>query len=352
MEHKYWHNMVRFAAIVALFGITSSVVQADSGPNHRVRLSRPIALGASGGNINDSTKAFCYGGTLGALVQDGGGAQYILSNNHVLAKTNSAAIGDDIIQPGLIDAGCKKITTDAVADLSAFVPIQFSSKKSVPSNAADAAVAKVRPGAVIPDGFILDIGTLSGLTAQDTVGCPVQKSGRTTGLTQGSISAVDATVNVNYGQGKTARFTNQFLVTPGSFSDAGNSGSLIVRDGSTPRAVGLLFAGSSSYTIGSPIDSVLNAFGIGGLSMVGSGDGTGDCPNAVPSGATAGAKAAKGRNEEALLNIPDVVGVGVGHAGTIEVYSARDNASSRAQIPPVLEGVPVRVTVTGEFTAR
>src|SRR5438876_6969141 len=34
------------------------------------------------------------------------GAFYILSNNHVLARSDSAAIGDDIIQPGLPDSNC------------------------------------------------------------------------------------------------------------------------------------------------------------------------------------------------------------------------------------------------------
>ena len=83
--------------------------------------------------------------------------------------------------------------------------------------------------------------------------------------------------------------------------------------------------------------------------MVGSGTGT-DCP--APSPALAAATAAKGRNEQALLRLPDVVGVGVGRGGAIEVYLARDNAQSRAQIPAQLDGVPVRVVVTGEFQAR
>ena len=65
--------------------------------------SRPIPLGTSGGSIRDSSWSFCCGGTLGALVQDSQGVQYILSNNHVLARSNRGLIREAIIQPGLID---------------------------------------------------------------------------------------------------------------------------------------------------------------------------------------------------------------------------------------------------------
>ncbi len=64
---------------------------------------RPIPLGTSGGNIKDSTRLFCCSGTLGSLVQDGNAVLYVLSNNHVLARSNSGRAGDAIIQPGLID---------------------------------------------------------------------------------------------------------------------------------------------------------------------------------------------------------------------------------------------------------
>ncbi len=51
-------------------------------------------------------------------------------------------------------------------------------------------------------------------------------------------------------------------MTPGSFSAGGDSGAQIVEDvTSNPRSVGLLFAGSAAYTIGTPIDTVLTALG-------------------------------------------------------------------------------------------
>ena len=48
---------------------------------------------------------------------------YILSNNHVLANSNDANIGDLILQPGPFDGGTDP--EDAIARLRAFVPITF-----------------------------------------------------------------------------------------------------------------------------------------------------------------------------------------------------------------------------------
>jgi len=151
-----------------------------------------------------------------------------------------------------------------VADLSDFVPISFSEP-----NLVDAAIAQVRSGAVQTDGSILDIGPLSVNWMDPSVGQNVKKSGRTTGLTVGQVSAIDVTVNVSYstkcgrGGGDTATFVDQFRITPGEFSAGGDSGSVIVEDfASTPGAVGLLFAGSSSSTIANRIENVLSAFGV------------------------------------------------------------------------------------------
>ena len=87
----------------------------------------------------------------------------------------------------------------------------------------------------------------------------VQKYGRTTGFTQGEVYLIDATVIVRYDSGF-ARFVDQIIITPGNFSSGGDSGSLIVDLNNRP--VGLLFAGSSSYTIANHIDNVLSSFNV------------------------------------------------------------------------------------------
>jgi hypothetical protein len=82
--------------------------------------TRNMNYGVSGGNINDISRAFCCSGTLGSLVT-AGTTQYILSNNHVLARQDQAAAGEDISQPGLIDSNCQPATI--VADFTRAVPL-------------------------------------------------------------------------------------------------------------------------------------------------------------------------------------------------------------------------------------
>jgi len=373
-----WKPLI-IVAVIAL-AATAHPTLADDGPAHRIDQVFPVKLGTSGGNIKDSTKAFCYGGTLGALVQRADRTQYILSNNHVLARTNLAAIGEDIIQPGLIDQNpvCNKDSNDAVANLSDFIPIYFKAKRATPTNDVDAAIAEVRPGAVISTGEILDIGTISNTTLDPAIGLAVKKSGRTTGLTVGTISAVNVIVDISYGSGKTARFTNQILITPGSFLAGGDSGSLMVEDVDTaPQAVGLLFAGSSSVAIANPIGAVLDAFGV---TMVGPIPQTGlvdkirtwarnlfqiseshaasaQLPTQVNPAAVDAVRRVKERHEARLLAIPGVVGLGVGRServigqAAVEIYVKQATGSLRQAIPDSLEGVEVKIVETGEIQA-
>src|SRR5215213_10363535 len=132
-------------ALVATLLLFSSLLPsglADGGANHR---TRNLHLGVSGGNINDASRSFCCSGTLGALITDGIN-QYILSNNHVLARGDQAVVGDDISQPGLIDNGCRIATV--VGD--------FLVAPALGSN-VDAAIAQLRPGTMDSSGFIEDI---------------------------------------------------------------------------------------------------------------------------------------------------------------------------------------------------
>lgn len=143
--------------------LSAGLLSADTGANHQASQLRPIQLGSSGGNINDRSKAWCCSGTLGALVTKDG-IQYVLSNNHVLARTNEGAVGDAIVQPGLIDEAptCAQDTGDAVAHLSEWVPMSF---RKGTSNTIDAAIAEVQAGQVAGDGAILDVGVVSATPA-------------------------------------------------------------------------------------------------------------------------------------------------------------------------------------------
>jgi hypothetical protein len=226
--------------------------------------STPIQLGTSGGWRKDLANGYCCGGTLGSLIQVNG-VQYILSNYHVLESdivlggNGIVATSDDpVIQPGLIDVACNANNAQAVGTL-----VKVS---SLPNNNVDCAVAKVVAGMVRTDGAILGIGTISSSTVAASLRQGVKKSGRTTGLSSSTVSGLNATISVAYdnecagGPAFTKTFTRQIVIANrGSrFLNSGDSGSLMVENVSVnPRAVGLLYAGSSTSAIANPIGEVL-----------------------------------------------------------------------------------------------
>ena len=248
-------------------------MRAGGGVSHTAKQTPPIQLGTSGGWRYDLANGYCCGGTLGSLVLKGG-TQYVLSNYHVLeadivngGNSRVAQAGDPVIQPGLIDVACNAANAQNVATLSGI--------KSLPGSNVDAAIAAVIPGMVRTDGAILEIGTISSQTVAASIGQLVKKSGRTTALTRSKVSGLNATVSVSYenecagGAAFTKTFTGQIDIAnkASKFLAGGDSGSLMVEDVTTnPRAVGLLFAGSSSSAIANPIGQVLSFLG---ASMVG-----------------------------------------------------------------------------------
>ena len=254
---------------------------------HQAMLPSPAELGSSGGNNNDydlqgNQVADCCGGTLGSLLTDGNGHSYLLSNNHVLARSDQASVGDMIVQPGLIDNNCTPYGdgpgTSPVGTLTGWLPL------SAGTTNADAAIAQVTPGAVDTAGSIMELGTrqLDGTLAAAppgvsstggkgeiaSLGLMVAKSGRTTGLTCANISAVDLDVRVDYftdcAESKpylTKTYTNQLAISGNQFSDAGDSGSLVVDSGDA-EPVGLFFAGGTdssgvSQGVANPAPDVL-----------------------------------------------------------------------------------------------
>ncbi len=328
---------------------------ADSGANHQ---GRNMRFGVSGGNVNDITRRFCCSGTLGALVQDANGALYVLSNNHVLGLSGQANPGDDVSQPGLIDNNCQ--TPPIVAD--------FTLAPQLGSSNVDAAIAQLRSGAMDTTGFIEDIGVPSSVVKAPAVGLSVAKSGRTTGFTTGTISSINATVNVQYqarcGQGKkfVVSYTNQVVIGPGSFSAGGDSGSLIVTNDTNHQPVALLFAGSSTTTIGNPIGQVLSQLSASlGSSVSFVGTGQASVFDTLASGSPTSqdverANAAKGRHERNFMSQPGVIGVGVGGSedgsgdSAIVVYVDR-TAGRGPDLPARVDNVKVRAVFTDPFVA-
>jgi hypothetical protein len=178
-------------------------------------------------------------GTLGAFVRDAEGRVLLLSNNHVLADTDRARVGDPVLSPGPADGGRPGV--DRVATLTAF-------ERFAPTgNVLDLAVAAVDDEALV-GGNTVPEGVLSGVVEEVLDGVAVAKSGRTTGHTTGTVTAVELDgVTVDYGRGQLLSFDDCLEVEGDgrSFSDGGDSGSVVYAvDGLA--AVGLLFAGSTT----------------------------------------------------------------------------------------------------------
>jgi hypothetical protein len=218
---------------------------------------RPLRIGFSVGHVQVTA------GTLGAFVQDTSQTM-ILSNNHVLANENNANPGDDVLQPGRFDGGTDP--ADAVATLTRFIPLDFTNP-----NVVDCAVAGVMNGVQFDAANLDALGQLAGVrTTPLGMNEPVAKIGRTTGVTQGVVIAVELdNVSVGYDAGD-AVFDNQIEIQTsggGPFSQGGDSGSLIV-DGNQ-QAIALLFAGSDTggpnnlgLTYANPIDAVFQALSV------------------------------------------------------------------------------------------
>jgi hypothetical protein len=211
-------------------------------------LARPVKCGASVGHHAVNA------GTLGCLVKrvtDTTDERFILSNNHILAKTNKARKGDSILEPGPKDGG-----TVPIAELTDYEPISFTEP-----NVIDAAIARVLdPGDVLPE--IYDIGYVEPDLKTAVLYQSVRKYGRTTKHTVGVVMDIAADIWVGYGT-ESAGFENQLAIhgVNGDFSDPGDSGSLVV-DAVERRAVALLFSGGIGITYANPIEPVLGHFGV------------------------------------------------------------------------------------------
>jgi hypothetical protein len=362
-------------------------------PANQNAQSTPIELGTSGSNVKDSNVSggsiACCGGTLGSLVSRGG-TQYILGNTHVLARSDAAAIGEGIVQPGLIDVNCSSSRTVTVANLTQFANLETEGKTATATN-VDAAIAQVVSGQVDTSGNILYLGATADSNGVPVAGAPhagsgvaatvnmnVAKSGRSTGLTCSAVLATNVNTSVEYTQNCdgtgtpfTVHYLNQVDVAGGDFSAEGDSGSLIVTQ-STADPVALLYAGSDTDTVGNPVATVLNFFASGGNSATfvgGATHGVIGCtlPNApqsaglkvqargVATSAIQKAVAVRDAHVSELMAHPEVQAIGVGasydNPAEAAIVFFVTKGMARGPIPAQVGEVRTRV-VEGDLFAR
>lgn len=199
-------------------------------------------------------------GTFGAVVYDTqNGTPYILSNWHVL-NGPTGKVGDTIVQPGTLDDG--NVFANTVGRLV----------RSHLGIAGDFAIASIIGRGLATDIFEIDVTPRRIATV--STGDRVVKSGRTTGVTHGTVSRVGVFINLDYGgnfnnqtiSGFEIRTNSDLPPADGELSMGGDSGSLWMIDtngSDRDVAVGLHFAGetdpspSEEHAVACDIRSVL-----------------------------------------------------------------------------------------------
>ena len=338
--------------------------QLAYGAGHQDYYPRPIPMGVS--ISTTPTTPFITSGTAGMRVHAlaNPDIKLILSNNHVLGSKGPTLCPDTVdvwpppltlvVQPGTLDIGSDPgndpfYVTGGVVKT---VPIQFGLLKT---NKVDAAVALTTEA--LASSEILGIGQPTPELGTATVGMSIIKSGRTTGVTMGSVTAVNATVLVNYGAGcGTATFTNQ-IITNASLGASGDSGSVVL-ESATLKPVGLYFAGGPTRGIMNPILDVYLSLGVFVDSEVTPASLT--QPQLLAQSQAIAAdprlkllKALQARHQMKYLGrIPGVTGMAISRAGQTDafvIYVIKRTAALLSVLPKSIEGVPVLVVESGEF---
>jgi len=257
----YVQKKVALTKLRAHMALPPTVPEAISGPEAiptdvvvigRLRpeaniIRSPVQPGFSIGHVDITA------GTLGAIVKKGS-SFHILSNSHVLAKSGTAKVGDNIVYPGIFDKG--KMPDDLVAKLSGVKKFQTGGDFV---NRVDCAIAKpIASRASDLRSDIKGLGVPSG-TIKPARGMKVVKVGRTTGKTTGEVTDVNFRFTLDYDEVGEIGFLDQVLCT--RYTQPGDSGSLVL-DVATGRAVGLHFAGANGGSVFCPIGEVLKALNV------------------------------------------------------------------------------------------
>lgn len=234
-------------------------------PRQKTQLRyRPLQAGISATHFQSTA---C---TLNCLfIENGTGRLLMASNNHCLARENTAKVGDAILQPSPYDGG--RLPEDKIGEFYKCVDIKFIAVKSPVRdlflkiikkfksqeaffNKVDIAFAsfkgcgacpKCNPITNICDIKLYSLGLPIGKILPD-LNERVQKVGRTTGVTIGTIVSKTWTGTVKYSHGS-ATFIDCLLVSGKNFSLGGDSGSPVLD--MSGNYVGILFAGSGGHTI-------------------------------------------------------------------------------------------------------
>lgn len=212
---------------------------------------RPAPGGYSVGHLKVTA------GSIGLPLVRKDGLDMLLTNTHIAAPHYAAEVkqGDAIVQPGIYDYGDP--ATDRIGALFSWIPIEADK-----DNQVDGALVHTLPG-------LVDFRIEGSPQVYERIGAPslgqmVIKTGRTTGLTRGKVTAIDMAVLVRYTDTLMPLFTGQIEIEPESPHPAyilgGDSGSITLSEDGR-EAIGLNFAGSAGTGFANRMDRVQELLG-------------------------------------------------------------------------------------------
>jgi hypothetical protein len=229
--------MLQVEATATAEAQATSTAEAQTLRKERVR---PLVAGLSIGGLESTA------GTLGYFAVGEQGRTFILSEADVLSGIPPTP-GSLVVQPGPIDGG--QAPYDVVGQVAKVLP------REGPVPAANlVALAALTPGIEF-QSEIPGIGPVRGIRAAE-VGMPVQKFGRTTGLTSGTITGIDVTTDIEAGNEESV--TIEDGISASLESAPGDGGALVVDN--RGYAIGILISGSGEETILAPIQAVLDSY--------------------------------------------------------------------------------------------
>ncbi len=321
---------------------------------------RPIPMGTSISTNPDSPLIF---GTAGMLVRSitNPSELFILSTNHVIGAKeptlcpNTAPIGTLILRTGSLrkNNSQEAVSAATVGSLFDRVKIRFLEGKK---NELDAAIAGTNSS--LTRAEIKGIGFPKAKIGQATLGMEVIKSGRTTGVTSGIVEALNVTAQVTYGFCGTTTFVGQVMLS--NMADKGDSGAVILERG-IKKPVALLFAGNKNNILANPFDLVTKTLMVfpvdpedpnaGPTSLQGLMDELGN--TTIDPGLKRLMEIQK-EQEESIMNTPGVVAMGIGQAtdntGNVFVVYVEEMTPD-IELPGNIQGIPLRIRESGQFTA-
>lgn len=247
-------------------------------PRRRYRPPRPgvSEMNASGGAATAGFMARVTDPTAAEIGLNADAGQVVrVSNQHVYGRAEQAEVGEPIVQPSPMDG-----------DSNGTVGEYVGGSLLEDGSPADAALRSVSENerrsqrAYLPHG----IGPMN-LGGDVGRGTPVQKTGRTTGLTDGRVVASNATIDVSYGEAhENVRRRDVFVTT--AQSKGGDSGAPLLTnpDSGRPALIGHVFSGSQRVSICDKLANIEEQLGVTALAAPERGDMPGEPgdPNEPP----------------------------------------------------------------------